>query len=232
MPSLEPPVSTFPIEHLSPSKHQMCLGQLITCVISQHIAIISSTLFILLEFCIMHSQNHLLILGLLARLIAAQQPTRTARYEDYSLHRRDDPPRAACPEHLGAPPMNCDSPACGGQSDNAGICKNFSGNGSPCQCQMGVTDAPTPTNTMVTTTDAAGSTIVGAYDLITLDKYKSLRQSQTVTVTQTTTGSNGQATVAAVVAVVAAGGVIWFLGNNISQRTYNCGILMLDRVSL
>lgn len=112
--------------------------------------------------------------------------------------------------------MNCDTPACGGQSATAGVCKNNSGSGKPCQCQIGTagTPAPTnaPTNTMVTTTDTAGSTFIGTYNLITIDKYKSLRQQQTVTISQTTTGSDGQPTVAAAAAVIAAGGVAWILG--------------------
>jgi hypothetical protein len=65
---------------------------------------------------------------------------------------------------------------------------------------------------MVTTTDTAGSTIIGTYELITIDQYKSLREQQTVTVSQTTTGSDQQPTVVAVAAVVAAGGVAWILG--------------------
>ncbi|KAH7109046.1 hypothetical protein B0J11DRAFT_512974 [Dendryphion nanum] len=160
----------------------------------------------------MHSKNHLLILGLLAQLLDAQEGTHASHPKKSSLLRRDGTPIASCPEQLGNPLMNCDTPACGGQSTTTGVCKNNSGSGKPCQCQIGTTGAPTPTNTMVTTTNAAGSTIVGAYDLITIDKYKSLRQQQTVTMSQTTTGSNGQATVAAVVAVIAAGGVMWFLG--------------------
>ncbi|KAF2689931.1 hypothetical protein K458DRAFT_483464 [Lentithecium fluviatile CBS 122367] len=58
---------------------------------------------------------------------------------------------------------------------------------------------------MVTITDTARSTFIGTYDLITINKYKSLRQQQTVTISQTTTGSNRQPTVAAAAAVIAAG---------------------------
>ncbi|KAJ4295621.1 hypothetical protein N0V90_007634 [Kalmusia sp. IMI 367209] len=108
--------------------------------------------------------------------------------------------------------MDCNDPVCGGKSDTAQICKNNSGNGNPCQCQIGITGAPAPTNTEVTATNSAGSTIVGVYNLITIDKYKSLRQQQTVTFMQTTTGTDGKQTVAAAAAVVAAGGVAWILG--------------------
>ncbi|KAH8719332.1 hypothetical protein GQ44DRAFT_809724 [Phaeosphaeriaceae sp. PMI808] len=160
----------------------------------------------------MHSTNLPLVLSFLARLLHAQEVTWAPRHETSILLRRDGTPTASCPEQFGNPPMNCDSPACGGQAA-AGVCKNNSGGGKSCQCQAGA-PAPTPTNTMVTATNAAGSTIIGIYQLITIDKYKSLRQEQTVTISQTTTGSDGQPTVAAAAAVVAAGGVAWILGTS------------------
>lgn len=74
------------------------------------------------------------------------------------------------------------------------------------------TNAPTPISTQVTATDTAGSTVVGVYNLVTLDQYKFLEEKETVTISQTTTGSDGQPTVAAGAAIVAAGGVAWLLG--------------------
>jgi hypothetical protein len=164
---------------------------------------------------IMHAIHIPFVLSLLARLTHAQEATQTARPKTSSnLLRRDGAAQASCPEQFGNAPMNCDAPACGGQGA-AGVCKKNSGSGKPCQCKTGTTGgpaaAPAPTS-MVTTTNAAGSTIVAAYQLITIDQYKSLRQQQTVTVSRTTTGTDGKATVAAVAGVVAAGGVVWFLG--------------------
>jgi hypothetical protein len=161
----------------------------------------------------MHSKNILLGFGFGAQLVSAQQATPTTRPGSIELSRRDGPPAASCPEQFGVAPMNCDDSACGGQSITAGVCKNNSGSGKPCQCKVATAAAPAPMNTKVTTTNAAGSTIIGDYNLITIDQYKNFRQSQTVTLTQTTTGSDGKETVAAAAAVVAAGGVVWFLGN-------------------
>ncbi|KAF2829386.1 hypothetical protein CC86DRAFT_368405 [Ophiobolus disseminans] len=160
----------------------------------------------------MHSKDLSLALGLLAQLVSAQEVTPAPRPGSYSLLRRDGTPTAACPEQFGNPLMNCNDPACGGKSDTAQVCKNNSGNGKPCQCQIGTAGAPVPSNTKVTATNSAGSTIVGVYALVTIDKYKSLKQQQTVTFTQTSTGKDGKETVAAAAAVVAAGGVAWILG--------------------
>ncbi|KAF2679825.1 hypothetical protein K458DRAFT_490260 [Lentithecium fluviatile CBS 122367] len=160
----------------------------------------------------MLSQNLLLVSGLLVQLIDAQEATHVPWLGSSDLLRRNDTPTASCPEQFGNPSMNCDDPACGGQSATAGVCKNNSRSGKPCQCQFGTTGAPVPTSTQVTTTNAAGSTIIGVYGLITIDKYKSLKQEQTLTISQTTTGSDGQPTVAAAAAVIAAGGVAWILG--------------------
>jgi hypothetical protein len=171
---------------------------------------------------IMHPTHMLLGLGLGTQIVSAQQVTATSPPESMALERRDDPPAASCPEQFGIAPMNCDDAACGGQSDKPGVCKNNSGSGRPCQCKVATAGAPAPMVTKVTTTNSAGSTIIGDYNLITIDQYKNLRQSQTVTLTQTTTGSDGKETVAAAAAVVAAGGVVWFLGNTHSLTVSLC----------
>jgi hypothetical protein len=170
----------------------------------------------------MHSTNILLGFGLGAQLTSAQQITPTPRPSSLSLVRRDGPPVASCPEQFGIAPMNCNDSACGGQSSTAGICKNNSGSGKPCQCKVATAGAPVPTNTKISKTNSAGSTIIGDYDLITIDQYKNLRQSQTVTLTQTTTDSNGKEAFATAVAVVAAGGVVWFLGIALSSAVRPC----------
>jgi len=161
----------------------------------------------------MHFKTVLFSFGLVAH-ITAQQATQTHYPTPSSLLRRDGAPAASCPEQLGSEPMNCGDPACGGQRDGVEVCENNSGNGKPCACKVGTSDepAPVPTTTMVTKTDSTGAMVTGVYDLVTIDKYKSLKQSQTITVTQTTTGPDGKETEAAVAGVVAAGGVMWILG--------------------
>jgi hypothetical protein len=162
----------------------------------------------------MHSSDLLIGLGLIAQLASAQEATQTPPLGSLSILPRDDTPKASCPEQFGNNPMNCDDPACGGQASTAGVCKNKSGSGTPCQCSAAAitANAPVPVTTKVTTTNSAGSTVVGVYNLITIDKYRSLKQSATVTVAQTKTGSDGKTTVATAAAVVAAGGIFWILG--------------------
>ena len=133
---------------------------------------------------IMHSSDLLLSISLIAQLAYAQEATLTPRPDSRSIRPRDGLPKTSSPEQLGNNPMRCDDPACGGQSSTAGVCKNKSGSGNPCQCSVAATTAgvPMPATTKVTATNAAGSTVVGVYNLITIDKYKSLKQTATVPV--------------------------------------------------
>jgi len=153
---------------------------------------------------IMHPRNIPFVLCLLTQLIHAQEATRAPRSTP-SLFRHDGAPIAFCPEKHSDSPLNCSSAFCGGQDSTRG-CKNNSGGGKQCQCQVGTAGAPASKPTNNTTTNAAGSTILGPYQLTTIEKLKSLRQQQTVTISRTTTGSDGQPTIIEVVTVITPGG--------------------------
>lgn len=130
-----------------------------------------------------------------------------------SLEYRDNAaatgPSGICPEVYGNEPMFCDDPSCGGKDDSGSVCKSRNSAGQNCQCKDAAsTVAPSTPKTTVVTVTSSGSTIVGTWELQTLTSYTSLKQEATITVT--TTGTSGAETA---LAVVAAGGVAWFLGN-------------------
>lgn len=125
-------------------------------------------------------------------------------------------PSGTCPELYGNPPMYCSDPSCGGKDGSQEICKNRNSGGQQCQCKDApTTGAPPAPKTTVVTGTTSGKTIVGTYELQTLTKYTSLKQEATITTTSS--GSNGVETA---VAVIAAGGVAWFLGIDIASPPY------------
>jgi hypothetical protein len=126
----------------------------------------------------------------------------------------------SCPDHVGAPKWGCGSDSCGGETkENSQQCKNIE-----CDCEyyfQNVSNDPTtypdrvgdpegPTADTLTTITATPSTsgepVVATFALQTISSLTGLKEAITTTVTSP--GTSGKETA---VAVVAAGGVAWFL---------------------
>lgn len=168
---------------------------------------------------VMLPMHFIFYLGLACQLVGAQRPsTPLTNLTSLNLNQRVDEKNMvpSCPELYGNEPMPCSNPACGGENDTKKVCKQRSSSGEVCQCKDAPSESapPAPENTVVTATDSAGSTLVGTFELQTLTMYTSLKEEATITVTQTTTDANGKTGVETAAAVVAAGGVAWFLGND------------------
>ena len=129
-------------------------------------------------------------------------------------------PFAFCPEFFEGDPKLCSM--CGGDSKVKGTCDNLlvSGDqascpgGKPCRgyyCKCSDNGGPHNSPKVTITSVVNGETGTVIWEPMTIDRYKSLRASTTVTLTESATASGAGSGLETVAAVVFAGGVAWYL---------------------
>jgi len=129
-------------------------------------------------------------------------------------------PIAFCPEAFNREPKLCSM--CGGDSKVKGTCDNLlvSGDqsycpgGKPCRgfyCKCSDNGGPDNSPKVTMTSVVNGETGTVVWEPMTLDEYKGLRASTTVTLTESATASGADSGLETVAAVVFAGGVAWYL---------------------
>ncbi|KAH4074369.1 hypothetical protein HBI25_233920 [Parastagonospora nodorum] len=131
-------------------------------------------------------------------------------------------PFAFCPEFFKEDPKQCSM--CGGDSKVKGTCNNLlvSGDqsycpgGKPCRgyyCRCSDNGGPDNSPKVTMTSVVNGETGTVIWEPMTLDEYKGLRASTTVSLTETATASGANGGLETVAAVVFAGGVAWYLAS-------------------
>jgi hypothetical protein len=137
-------------------------------------------------------------------------------------------PFAFCPEFFKDDPKQCSM--CGGDSKVKGTCNNllvsgdqsFCPGGKPCRgyyCMCSDNGGPDNSPKVTMTSAVNGETGTVVWEPMTLDEYKELRASTTVTLTETATASGADGGLETVAAVVFAGGVAWYLACKYRQMS-------------
>ncbi|KAF2848239.1 hypothetical protein T440DRAFT_401802 [Plenodomus tracheiphilus IPT5] len=149
----------------------------------------------------------------------AMQPSRRSLQLDAKRQNKQIP-FAFCPEFFEGDPKLCSM--CGGDSKVKGTCDNllvsgdqsFCPGGKPCRgyyCKCSDEGGPDNSPKVTMTSVVNGETGIAVWEPMTLDDYKGLRASTTVTLTESATASGADSGMETVAAVVFAGGVAWYL---------------------